>query len=78
MVLQIVKCYMSDCDREVIGQIVPKRNPNKTPLLVCKYHLDILSEIYIESEYEEGSGWFTMLDQKVNSDAKVKGFFPVG
>ena len=62
-VLGLVKCYMPDCDRVVIGQIVPKKNPDKTPLMVCKYHHDILSEIYIESEYADGSGWFTLFQQ---------------
>lgn len=59
--LRLVKCYMLGCNNNVIGQIIPKRNPDKTPLFVCRHHYDILSEIHTGSEYAEGSGWFTFL-----------------
>ena len=59
--LRLVKCYMQDCNNDVIGKIIPKRNPDKTPLFVCRYHYGILTEIHTGSEYAEGSGWFTFL-----------------
>jgi len=55
--LVVVKCYIPDCTNKVIGHIIPKKNPDKTPLLVCEYHYNVLSEIFSEPEYTEG--WFT-------------------
>jgi len=50
----------------VIERSSDKSYLNVTPIKLRCWFVNIIS------------GWFTMLDQKVNSDAKVKGFFPVG
>lgn len=63
MRLRLVKCYISECDREVVGIIHPTMNKANS-LFVCRYHYEKLSQIFISPKYREGSGWFTDLTKE--------------
>lgn len=62
--LRLVKCYIVECDCEVVREIQPTHSKLKGDrIFVCQRHFDTLRQIHLKPD-EEKLGWFATIWSK--------------